>query len=152
MSEILPEPDLFSVSCSLLMILTPVLMPLLFLFWLEVSTSKPFCLMWDTGSQSFGFKVPKASSKFPLYKMILLPGPFAHHSFPFWSWECSIFFHPYVSSHKLWSPAPGLSFTIRPWKAYSWPIQKCYFLQARWQFGGGFNLLPQSRMSGSSYE
>lgn len=82
--------------------------------------------------------MPKASSTFKflfsLYKLILLPGPFIYHSLPFWNWECSTFFHLYLSSHNLWSPTPGLLPTVRPLRACSWTIQKLYFLQAQWQF------------------
>lgn len=64
-------------------------------------------------------------------------------SFPFWIWECSIFFYPDLSLRKLWSLTPGLLSTIRLLRVYFWTTQKHYFLQAQQQFGREFNLLPE---------
>lgn len=126
MFEILPKPEFFSVSCSLAIILTS-LCHFFSTYALKLLPQNhfAFCEIQDPSYLVSRYLRLLPGSTFPYTS----PSPLTYHSFPFWSWEYSLFFHPYLSSNKLWSLTLGLSFTIRPLRAYFCTTEKHYFLQ-----------------------
>lgn len=160
MLKILPEPDFFSFSVlflySLLIIhasLSCAATSLLVRPWNPFPyTFFALCMIQNhNGISNFDFKIVKASSTSKFFILFYMSWFYCHvHSFiksAFLKLRI-FFFNLYLSSHNLWSPAPGSS-TVKPLVAYSWIIKTLYFW---WQFERGIHWVPHPRMSGPSYK